>query len=436
MVLALFQKGLMIFCIKHYQFLGVPSGKTQIQISKSNVKNKRKEKMINLPIYLKLPKLTMPLQLIIVLVSAGLFGGLLPQNILAIFYSISLTLKGLLLFILPLLIFSCLFLSFSVLRSGKAIKFILILFIFVCISNYIATLVAYGVASLKITNIDVQPISTIQNKELIPLWNFEFHEWIPNNYALCLGFMLGYLFSFLSLQFVNRCSICAKQFVEFFLNKIFAPLLPLFVLGFILKMQFDGILINSIKHCLPLSLLIILTYLVYIAFLFAVAANFNFVLWKKYIKNVISPALTGFSTMSSLATMPLTINAAEKNTGDSDISHVVIPATVNIHMIGLAINIPLMALSILLNFGYELPTFIAYSTFAFYFVLTQFAGAGAPGCGILLMIPLLESYFGFTGEMSAFIIALYILFDAAETSANVLGNSVLVIIVSKIYSRM
>ena len=78
--------------------------------------------------------------------------------------------------------------------------------------------------------------------------------------------------------------------------------------------------------------------------------------------------------------------------------------------------------------------FCAFFTwFAFYFVLMQFAAAGAPGCGILLMIPLLENYLGFTGEMSALITTLYILFDSAETSANVLGNSVLVIMISKIY---
>lgn len=47
------------------------------------------------------------------------------------------------------------------------------------------------------------------------------------------------------------------------------------------------------------------------------------------------------------------------------------------------------------------------------------------------MIPLLENYLGFTGEMSALIITIYILFDAAETSANILGNSALVITVSK-----
>jgi len=362
-----------------------------------------------------------------------LFGDLLPYSVKAAFYSISLTLKSLLLFVLPFIVFSCLFSSLLTISGGKALRFILVLFTVVCLSNYMSTLVAYIVASLKLVNIGLASISFGPNDELLPLWNIEFPEWIPNNYALYFGFGLGFVFSFFSSKLVRQFSIHSKQFVSLFLEKGFVPLLPLFALGFILKMQFDGVLIQSIKYCLPLMLLIILTYIFYITLLFAIVANFNFILWKKYLKNVLPAGLTGFSTMSSLVAMPLTIKAAEKNTEDPDISHLVIPATVNIHMIGFAINVPLMALSILLSFGYELPTFELYSKFAYFFILTQFAAAAAPGCGILLMIPLLETHLGFTGEMSALITTLYIIFDPAETSANILGNSVLVIMISKIY---
>ncbi len=139
--------------------------------------------------------------------------------------------------------------------------------------------------------------------------------------------------------------------------------------------------------------------------------------------------------MSSLATMPVTISAAEKNTGNVNISRVVIPATVNVHMVGVSIAIPLMAFSILLNFGYPLPNFYDYCLFALYFVITQFTVAAIPGGGILVMIPILESQLGFTPEMSALITILYILFDPAITITNVLGNSALVIMVSKWFDR-
>lgn len=378
-------------------------------------------------------KFTTPIQITIVLACVILFGNVLSETMQAFFYSISLTLKDLLLFVLPILIFSYSFLSLSNVKHKKSIGLVLVIvFFIVCISNYVATFIAYTVVSLKLLNIDISSLNAINKEKLMPLWYTSLPEWIPINYALVCGFIFGFCITFIPPQISSKLNTKLQQFIDFFLSKLFIRLLPLFVLGFIIKMQHDEVLLQTITHYLPLMLLISITYLFYIAFLFAFIANFNLYVWIKYIKNVIPVAVTGFTTMSSLATMPVTITAAEKNTEDPNIARLIIPITANIHMIGLAINIPIMALSILLSFGHELPTFRVYCTFAFYFILTQFAGAGAPGCGILLMIPLLETYLGFTGEMSALIIVLYILFDAAETSANVLGNSALVIVISRI----
>ena len=66
-------------------------------------------------------------------------------------------------------------------------------------------------------------------------------------------------------------------------------------------------------------------------------------------------------------------------------------------------------------------------------MLVQFAIPGVPCGSILVMIPLFETYFGFTTEMSAFITAIFILFDPIVTAGNVLGNSALVIMLTKIF---
>lgn len=386
----------------------------------------------------KLPKFNLSFKLLIVLASALLFGNYLPANLQSALYAISLNLKGLLLFVLPAVIFSCLFSCLLSFRGGKAIGFMLILFGIVCLSNFISTLIAYGVGSLGLLNnlatITPHPIGTTQ--ELSPLWSFTFPQWLPNDYALYLGFLAGSLFSFFPNARAYRFSENAKRWVTLFLEKGFIPTLPIFALGFILKMQHDGILIQVIESYLPLLLIIALTYLVYLALLFAIIANFNLHQWLKYIKNILPVALTGFSTMSSLATLPITLNAAEKNTGNIDLTRAIIPATVNIHMVGASIAIPLMALSILLSFGHEFPSLQIYLPFALYFILAQTAVVAVPGGGILVMLPILETHFGFSGEMSALITALYILFDPAVTVTNVLGNSALVIMVSKIFTKL
>jgi len=135
--------------------------------------------------------------------------------------------------------------------------------------------------------------------------------------------------------------------------------------------------------------------------------------------------------MSSAATMPLTIAAAEKNTHRPDAARVIIPATLSIHLIGDALCLPILAMLVMVSFGHALPSMIEFMTFAAYMVLAKFAVAAVPGGGIIVMLPLLESYLTFTPEMSALILTLYMLFDPLITATNVSGNGAFAIFLSR-----
>ena len=55
-----------------------------------------------------------------------------------------------------------------------------------------------------------------------------------------------------------------------------------------------------------------------------------------------------------------------------------------------------------------------------------------PGGGIIVMLPILESYLGFNSQMLSMITALYILFDPVITCANVLGNGSFAMVIDKL----
>jgi Na+/H+-dicarboxylate symporter len=126
--------------------------------------------------------------------------------------------------------------------------------------------------------------------------------------------------------------------------------------------------------------------------------------------------------MSSAASIPLTLIGTEKNAKNKDLVHTVVPATVNIHLIGDCIAIPCFAFAILKNFDLPQPDLMTYFMFTIYFVIAKFSVAAIPGGGIIVMLPILEQYLGFNSNMLSLITALYILFDPIITSANVFGN--------------
>lgn len=384
---------------------------------------------------LKLLIQNLSVQLLLIVLNVYLWGDFLNDPLKAGFYSISLSLKSILLFFLPVIIFSCLF-SCMLAFKDRAFTFIFLVFIALSLSNFVSTFVAYFTGTQILNLIQFQPQGLeILHQPLIPLWDLRLPK-LPNEYALISGFICGCIFSFYRYPIVDVLASKLRQFVTFFLQKTFIPLLPLFAFGFIVKMQHDQLLEKILHSYSSMLIVIVSVYLGYLGILYVVAGRFRMDKTGTYIRNVIPASFMGFSTMSSMAALPLTIRAAELNTQNPLLARAIIPTTVNIHLIGDSIGIPIMAMAVLLTFGHTLPTLDQYFVFAVFFAISKFAVAAVPGGGILVMIPILESYLGFNHEMSVLITALYILFDPVITAINIAGNSVFAILFANCFKKI
>lgn len=397
-------------------------------------------------------RMKLPVKLIFIIVGVLLFGNYLSLNIKEIAYAISLSLKAILEFLLPFIIFS--YLASCILSFKKGVlTFVVILLGSVFISNFIATLFGYGFSLPLLDKINTASNSTSSStmcKVLVPTWTWSFPKLLSNEKALYAGLFCGLFFSFMrSFGISGEIKVLvtiAKRFEDFadllkkasslFLIRIFIPLVPLFILGFIINLQHAGTLGQIIASYAPIFIFTVTVETIYICLLFGLAAQFNFNRWYTYIRNVIPALIAGFSTMSSAAAMPLTLLAAERNTENPNMARVLIPATVNIHMVGNALTIPIMAMAFLLTFGIPYPSFQNYILFGLSFAISQFAVAAVPGGGILVMLPLLHKYLGFTSEMASIMTAIYILFDAPLTATNIMGNSALAIFLNKIFTKL
>ncbi len=101
---------------------------------------------------------------------------------------------------------------------------------------------------------------------------------------------------------------------------------------------------------------------------------------------------------------------------------------------GDGLAIPILAYAVLKNFGMPEPTTAAFMIFAFYFVAAKFSAAGIPGGGIIVMLPVLETYLGFTSDMQSLVLAIYLLYDPIATCANVMGNGSFAIFIDRCVS--
>jgi len=374
----------------------------------------------------------MPFILIAIIAAIIFLDPFIPLLVKQVLFSLSLSIKAIIILLLPFIIFGLLFKAAVTLSSG-ATKIIGLILVLVCCSNFISTFLSHYVGAW-IYNFDFGMIVPKESDGLEALWTFNLPKLIPNNIAMFSGIIFGILFS----KFAKSLAVKFSAKIEFILGKIldcFVFFIPIFVAGFVVKMQHDGVMKLIIKDYSAIFAVIAITQFSYIALAYLLLNNGNFKKFIISIKNILPAAISGFCTMSSAASMPLTIVGAENNAKNKDVARSVIPATVNIHLIGDCFAIPIFAYAVLKSFGMNEPTLLNYVIFTFYFVLAKFSVASIPGGGIIVMLPILENYLGFNGEMMSLITALYILFDPVITSANVFGNGAFALGIDRVVWR-
>ena len=140
--------------------------------------------------------------------------------------------------------------------------------------------------------------------------------------------------------------------------------------------------------------------------------------------------LVAFSTSSSAATLPVTMDRVEKGLGVSnEITSFVLPIGVTINMDGTSLYQAVAAVFIAQVFGIDL-TFTQQLTIVLTATLASIGAAGVPGAGIVMLIIVLNSV-GLPVEGLALILAIDRPLDMLRTVLNVTGDAMVATMVAK-----
>lgn len=382
---------------------------------------------------------SLPFQLISLILLVFIFGDFAPVVLKQVAYTLSVFIKDLLVLALPFVIFAYLFSTLVALQNG-AILFVLTLVLSVVAINFLGLNVAYFAGKILTSASGLTPATNDAAKELTTIWTLYVPGFLKailqNENGLILGVLGGVGLGYFKVSGLENLADTLKSAASFILNKMFIPIVPLFILGFVVKMQHEGTLTYVLKQYGPVYLMILSVQLTHLMLLLFFGAKFNPMQWLQYVRNLLSPAIAGITTMSSAAALPFSLKAAEKNTGSPLIARSVIPSTVNINLMGDSIGVPFMILATMITFGVGVPSYSDFFLFAAQYVMYMFTVAAIPGGTIIIMTPLIAEQLGFSGEMISLVTALYILYDAMGTTMNVVGNGVFVVLYNRVFGRL
>ncbi|MEX0823464.1 MAG: dicarboxylate/amino acid:cation symporter [Balneolaceae bacterium] len=137
----------------------------------------------------------------------------------------------------------------------------------------------------------------------------------------------------------------------------------------------------------------------------------------------IQPAiLLGFSTSSSAATLPVTMERVEKNLGvEEEVASFVLPVGATINMDGTSLYQAVAAVFIAQALGMDL-TILQQLTIVLTATLASVGAAGVPGAGIIMLVIVLQSI-NVPVEGIALILGVDRILDMIRTAVNITGDA-------------
>jgi len=250
--------------------------------------------------------------------------------------------------------------------------------------------------------------------------------------ALALSFVLGIGVVTTGSATMARLLGEGKNIIEKLIANVIIPLIPFFIGGIFAGLAAEGTVFNTLRAFGLVFVLAILLQWVWIFVLYGVA---GFVAKKPVlssIKSMMPAYLTAVGTMSSAATMPVTLQQARLLPIRKEISNFVIPLCATIHLSGSTIAITMCAMAVMIiNPAFTPPNLTGVMPFIFMLGIIMVAAPGVPGGAIMAAYGLLGTMLGFNEAALGLMVALYMAQDSFGTATNVAGDGALAILVDK-----
>jgi Na+/H+-dicarboxylate symporter len=155
----------------------------------------------------------------------------------------------------------------------------------------------------------------------------------------------------------------------------------------------------------------------------------------KFLKQISPAQLLAFSTSSSAATLPVTMEVCEKNVGvDNEVSSFVLPIGATINMDGTSLYQAVAAIFIAQAFGMDL-SFSAQLAIILTATLASIGSAAVPGAGMVMLIIVLTQA-GIPEAGLALIFAVDRPLDMLRTTINVTSDCTIATIIAKLIGKL
>lgn len=248
--------------------------------------------------------------------------------------------------------------------------------------------------------------------------------------ALALAFIFGLGIASTQATSLKQLSDQGRDIIQLLLTRIIIPLLPLYIAGVFAQMAAAGSVFVTLKTFGIVLIMAIVLHWLWIITLFLIAGLKAGKSPLGLIKNMLPAYFTALGTMSSAATIPVSLQATKNNGVKEDVANFTVPLCATTHLAGSTITIVSCAVAVMMmKSNLEIPSLLTMLPFILTLGVVMLAAPGVPGGAVMSAVGLLGSMLGFGEGAIALMIALYMAQDSFGTACNVTGDGAIAVLV-------
>lgn len=378
---------------------------------------------------------TLILKLIIGVIVGMAVGIFANEKVISIILPIKFFLGELIFFAVPLIIIGFIAPSITQLKTNAS-KMLGTMIGLSYISSIGAAFMSMIAGYILIPKLDI--LSNVEGLKELPkiLFKVQIPPAISVMGALVLSLLIGLAVVWTQSKQIEGILMEFNNIMLEIVNKIIIPILPIFIATTFAALAYEGGITKQLPVFLKVIVIVLIGHYIWLAILYTIAG----IISKKNPWNLLKhygPAyLTAVGTMSSAATLPVSLKCVRKAAVlDEEITNFAIPLGATTHLCGSVLTETFFVMVVSQILYGALPSFGTMILFILLLGIFAVGAPGVPGGTVLASLGIIISVLGFDENGTALILTIFALQDSFGTACNITGDGALALMLNGIFKK-
>lgn len=374
---------------------------------------------------------SLPFKLLLGVILGILIGQAASESVMNVVVTIKYILNQIIIFCVPLIIIG--FIAPSITKLGNnASKMLGVAVSIAYVSSIGAALFSMAAGYIMIPHLSIS--TDVEGLKELPeiVFRLDIPQIMPVMSALVFSLLLGLAATWTKAKAITDVLEEFQEIVLTIVTKIVIPILPVFIAFTFCALSYEGTITKQLPVFLQVVIIVMIGHYIWLALLYMISGAYSGRNPMNILRNYGPAYITAVGTMSSAATLAVSLRCAKKSepTLRDDMVDFGIPLFANIHLCGSVLTEVFFVMTVSKILYGTLPSLGTMILFCALLGIFAIGAPGVPGGTVMASLGLITGVLGFDETGTALMLTIFALQDSFGTACNVTGDGALALILT------